>query len=1185
MKKSIILAFSLTCVMGFSQTGLPQNIVIDGTFGISDPVDMVSRDLNNDNKKDILVKTYYTKLFWIKNKGNGFEHPELIYESPIENIKNFESADFDGDGKADVIFSTAKGLFLMKGTGSGGAATFTQPIQLSDQNIPLFRIGDIDGDGDQDIYIHQPISGTWLKNNGNGTFTSGNLIFYSLQKPDSVILKDLDNDNKPDLLVRINESRMLRWYKNDGSGNFTLKQTIDDFALGEFFDLGDVDGDGDLDIIHLFENGNVKQFKWYNNTNGLGTFSTSNLISNVPYNPYSVQNVKRYGVKMFDLDGDGKQDLVFCVYWDNKLSWKKNLGNGVFGPEQIISQNAIRVSKFDAADYNNDSKIDLISVSGGDSKVAWYEGVNGTGSFSAEKILTTDVSSLSSVETGDVDGDGDTDIVAVSGSKISWFKNTDGHADFSDQQKIIRNNLQLASDMSLADVDSDGDKDIIFKKQFDTSPTTSKYLWLENNGTGNFNVEHTIVDVGNNLGHLSTVGDFNGDGKKDFAYIGNATKLTVLLNTGNGNFGTPTEFLDTLTSFISSCKNADMDGDGDLDLVMAFSDGKIIWYENVNGLGSFTVKHTVASSLFGDIRLHIADLDGDGDNDISYVNDNGNKISWFENVDGQGNFGQEKIVGPGTVTGPYAIAAIDIDGDGRKDIVTNSKTQPKLRWYKNNGNGIFDNVPQLITNNVGLATSLLSTDLNGDGNPELVVGSKYLTGYKEDMISWFETGPAFQNKINGKVRYDIDNNGCDTNDTSASMMMVSTQSPTHKYSTFTNGNGEYSLMAKQGQYMTFVDAQLPNYTINPQNHSYNFVSTGVTDIADFCIAPNQVYKDLEMSIYPILAARPGFETKYRMVIANKGTQKVSGDIVFNYNGTKMSFLQASSPLVSQNNGSITFNYQDLSPFQTKTIELKFNVLPIPVNNIGEKLNINGVANVAGDVTPSNNEFTLNQNIVGSFDPNDITVLEGSQVLLQDADEYLHYIIRFQNTGNHFAEKVKIHNVLDSKLDGSTLVLEAFSHSNEAKITNENDIEFNFNAIYLPGSNDEANSHGFIAYKVKPKANVQMNDIINNVADIYFDYNPAIITNTVSTKIIDVVLGTNEKLTNTIKIYPNPTTGIINLNTKSVPEKVEVHNVLGQVVRTFRNVNRIDISDLAAGIYLLKIASKNESSVTVKIIKK
>ncbi|MDR6528559.1 hypothetical protein J2787_003996 [Chryseobacterium rhizosphaerae] len=1184
MKKSIVFAFSLSCIMGFSQTGLPQNIIIDGSFGISDAQDLIPRDLNNDNKKDVLVRNYYRDLYWIKNTGTGFEHPELIYKSPVDDIKDYNSADFDGDGKTDIIFSTKKGLFLMKGTSSGGAATFTQPIALSDQNIPLFRIADIDGDGDQDIYLHQPISGTWLKNNGNGTFTPGSHIFSSLQKPDSVILRDLDNDNKPDLLVRINESRILRWYKNDGSGNFTVKQTIDDFALGEYFEVGDIDSDGDLDIIHLFENGNIKQFKWYKNTNGAGTFSTSQLISDIPAGPYAIQNVKRYGVKMLDLDGDLKEDLVFCVYWDQKLSWKKNLGNGTFGPEQIVSQNAKLITQFDAADFNNDSKMDLISVSFGDDKVAWYEGINGTGSFTPEKVLTTDVNSLNTVSAGDIDGDGDADIISLSRkNKIAWYKNTNGLGDFSGVQKIIRNDIRLQSQVTLADMDHDGDNDVVFMGEADPS-ITYRYAWLENDGAGNFAIEHPIVNLGMEPTYRNTIGDFNGDGKKDIAFMASSTKLKVAFNTGNGNFSAPQEFLNPAIGSVGILQNEDVDGDGDQDIIIT-NDGKIKWYENIDGLGNFTAEHVVASSSNGFTKLYFADLDGDGDRDISFVNANGNKIGWFENINAQGSFGPEKVISTGTAVSPYAIVAMDIDGDGRKDIVTNSQTQPKLRWYKNNGNGVFDATPQLITNNTGSVVSLLSADLNGDGIPELISGSTYIDNYKEDMISWFGTTESFQNKTKGKIKLDIDNNGCDANDTSASMMMVSTQNSAGKFSTFTDASGNYSILSAQGQHTTFIDASLPNYTVNPQNHTFNFASAGVTDTADFCIAPNQVYKDLDVSIYPVLTARPGFDTKYRMVVRNKGTQKLSGEISFTYNGAKMNFLQASSPVVSQTNGNIRFNYQDFAPLQTKTIDLKFNVLPMPVNSIGGQLSINGIANVTGDATPSDNEFALNHTIVGSYDPNDITVLEGSQILLQDADEYLHYIICFQNTGNHFAEKVRIHNVLDSKLDWSTLSLESYSHPSEVKVANGNDVTFNFNAIYLPGSSDEPNSHGFIAYKIKPKANVQMNDIVNNVADIYFDYNPAVHTNTVSTKIVDQFLGTKEQVKATVHIYPNPTTGIIYLNAQSVPEKVEVYNALGQKIRTSQNVSRIDISDLAAGTYILNITSKAEGVSTFKVIKK
>lgn len=109
-----------------------------------------------------------------------------------------------------------------------------------------------------------------------------------------------------------------------------------------------------------------------------------------------------------------------------------------------------------------------------------------------------------------------------------------------------------------------------------------------------------------------------------------------------------------------------------------------------------------------------------------------------------------------------------------------------------------------------------------------------------------------------------------------------------------------------------------------------------------------------------MTARPGFDTKYNIIIINKGPQKVCGEISFAYYAAKMNFLQASSPAVLQTNGIINFSYQDLSPFQTKTIELNFNVLPMPVNNIRDQLHINGAANVIGDVMPFNDEFALYQ---------------------------------------------------------------------------------------------------------------------------------------------------------------------------------------------------------------------------------
>lgn len=1183
MNRILFLVFFFAYSLGMAQSGFPQNIIIDDSFGILRPNFVLARDLNNDGKNDMLVVAD-SQIYWNKNANvlNGFERPVSVYKHS-STIFGIEGADVNGDGKTDLIFNANNGLFLMKGTGSVPA--FEDPVLLTIANkVPLFRIVDIDGDGDLDVYWHQSNGAFLKKNDGVGNFSSGQTLFSSYP-PVLLAIKDLDNDNKPDIITKAG-GYTLTWFKNDGTGAFTLKQSIDSGSFSSIVDVGDIDGDGDVDILSLYENGATIKFLWYNNLNGAGNFSGPKIISPVPYtfsangNPL-VDN--RFNFRLIDIDSDNKPDLVFSVMWDSKLSWKKNLGNGNFGPEQIINSDTKRIVGFDVSDFNGDSKLDVVSASSYDDKVAWYESIDGLGHFSPEKILTTSIFNPNKIAIGDLDGDGYKDVLVTSSTdnKISWYKNTNGLGDFSDLQKIIRNDLTNVTNVFMVDMDGDGDNDVVVKYYYDIVYTTfSRVSWFENNGLGKFVNEHIIVDgISQNDSVLDmTFGDFDHDGKIDLVTVATKNNVSWYKNNGSGVFAVPVRISAQEFKGINSVISADMDGDGDLDIVVASDNKDIEWYENVNGQGDFGARHVVVDQV-DNTKISVGDIDGDGDNDILFQQYGYNIIGYFENL-GQGTFGPKKIVEMApNIYHPSSIKAFDVDGDGIKDIVVASDTQSKLRWYKSNGNGTFGNAA-LITNNIGRVRSMADADLNGDGVPELIALSD-----EKMMLTWFETGPVFQNKIKGKVRYDIDNNGCDANDVSATMMMVSTQSPTHKYSTFTNGNGEYSLVAKQGQYATFVDMALPNYTVNPQNHSYNFISNGGTDIADFCIVPNQVYKDIEMSIYPILTARPGFDTKYKVVITNKGTQKVSGDISFSYNAAKINFLQASAPIASQNNGNVTFNYQDLAPFQTKTIELKLNVLPMPVNNIGDQLNIQGTATVVGDTNPSDNEFALLQTIVGSYDPNDITVLEGAQILLQDTDEYLHYLIRFQNTGNHFAEKVKVHNLLDPKLDGSTLVLESYSHANEVRITNENDIEFNFNAIYLPGSNDEPNSHGFIAYKVKPKANVQVNDIINNVANIYFDYNPAIVTNIVSTKIVEQTLGTQEQMKKNIRIYPNPTTGMITISTQTIPEKVEVYNTLGQKVRVFQKVSKIDISELPAGIYIVHVTSKNEDTITAKIVKK
>ena len=404
-----------------------------------------------------------------------------------------------------------------------------------------------------------------------------------------------------------------------------------------------------------------------------------------------------------------------------------------------------------------------------------------------------------------------------------------------------------------------------------------------------------------------------------------------------------------------------------------------------------------------------------------------------------------------------------------------------------------------------------------------------------------------------------------------SQILVTTQNGLNTFSTFSQTDGTFYLPAGEGQYVTSITSPLVNYNVNPLSHTDNFVGLNSVSSANFCVEPTIIYNDLEVEISPINQPRPGFPAKYNISIKNKGTNPLNGFITFTYNNDKIIFANSTQVPSSQILNTLNFDFNNLLPFQSKTINITFIVKNIPDVNIGENLVCTAeITGAFSDTTPINNSFTLNQIVVGAYDPNNITVLEGSEILLSDADDYLHYVIRFQNTGSHFAERVNIKNILDSKLDWNTLEIISSSHNNRVEIKDGNEIDFIFDAIYLPSSTQNiSESNGFISYKIKPKSNVVIGDIFNNQANIYFDSNPAITTNNVATEIVNV-LGIEDFSSSDVLIYPIPTNNELIIKSNTRLSKIEIYNELAQLIYQSSETDSIDFSKFDNGFYILKI---------------
>ena len=140
---------------------------------------------------------------------------------------------------------------------------------------------------------------------------------------------------------------------------------------------------------------------------------------------------------------------------------------------------------------------------------------------------------------------------------------------------------------------------------------------------------------------------------------------------------------------------------------------------------------------------------------------------------------------------------------------------------------------------------------------------------------------------------------------------------------------------------------------------------------------------------------------------------------------------------------------------------------------------------------------------------------------------------------------------------------------------------------LPPSVESTNiGHGYIIFQAKPKAGYAIGDIINNTADIFFDFNPAIITNTTETEFV-AALRADEFDTSNFALYPNPTTNILNIAMKSGNiQSVSVSDMLGKIILSKvvnNNLTEIDLSELSAGIYLVKVSAAGQQQ-TFKIAK-
>lgn len=450
--------------------------------------------------------------------------------------------------------------------------------------------------------------------------------------------------------------------------------------------------------------------------------------------------------------------------------------------------------------------------------------------------------------------------------------------------------------------------------------------------------------------------------------------------------------------------------------------------------------------------------------------------------------------------------------------------------------------------------------------------------------------PQGVNHLTGTVRADINGDGiCNSNDLVLSNVELQVAiNGVNAGSVFTNLEGSYDvyLAAQEAVTVTLSPVALSGLlTPASVTATYTFTSSQTQTGPDFCFSPtSETVNNLGLVISTPDSIVPGFDFYVVVTALNMGnTVPGNTTALFTYDPARFTLVSYDGA-ASTASGSVYVVFSNVSFWGSQAHVLMFHAAEPPVNVSGDMASFTAVLDYNDD-NVADNTAVLYKQIVNSFDPNDITVHQGLQIARTQIGEYLTYTVRFQNTGTFAATNVRIEQQLDANLDWSTFT--PLTQSHVAQVTRDGSaLVYKFNNINLTYSeDDEAASHGYITYKIKPKNTVAVGDYVYGTANIYFDFNEAIVTNTCSTQIVEATSGVHDFDGNSITLYPNPVKDVLNVNlTQGKLLSVSIYDINGRLCLQSGTATTVKTDGLAPGMYLVKVVA-DKGIGNYKLIKK
>ncbi|MFN8019092.1 MAG: FG-GAP-like repeat-containing protein [Acidimicrobiales bacterium] len=665
-------------------------------------------DLDGDQVPDLVGWGTANGASVMIGKGDGtFDAPVVVALEAAP--KDLRLADLDGDGDLDLLAALGSiGIDVLAGNGDG---TFAAPTRTAIAATTI-AVAQLTGDAELDVLVGSVHDLDVLPGTGTATLGPSALHWTLGEFIKTVEAFDAEGDGSTDLVVAgwgqsnggSGDIRMFR-----GNGDLTYATSDSGIAPGgvSIVRVGDVDGNGVTDLISQGSTSTATLWTDF----GSARWGATTKAINLPLTP-------AYGLALADLDGDGHDDLVTAGLTYQAITVRHGLASGDFGPSEMYA--AASLADMAAVDMDVDGRLDIVTLSpGGSTASVILQRADHT--FEATQLSTASGGTASHVSVEDLTGDGRPDAVGFGSTSVTVHRNS------APGQYLTSTSVPMGSaitDVAVADVDHDGALDLV-------ASTAAGITTAGNGGTGTF-AAPVSVSPPTTAGPM-VVADLDGDTWPDVATV-DPTVGTVrtFANDGTGAFTTPT--ITTVGTTPRAIDAADLDGDGRPELIVAVRSGTQDDLYLLRNLGNGTFEAPVAVGNPGKVvALGHGDLDGDGHMDL---------VAWSSGLlpfwgDGHGN-----LVAGTTLpldvplSGSRSDAVVaDVNQDGALDVVIDGNAA----YLGTNSRSLVSSAMGSPDDDVPFPTAVV--DIDGDGRMDLVGSSSLGTTLRARRATPSATAP------------------------------------------------------------------------------------------------------------------------------------------------------------------------------------------------------------------------------------------------------------------------------------------------------------------------------------------------------------------------------------------------------------------------------------------------------------